>query len=74
VLPNPVATISNPAAPVVTSRVALSTAGAGFTLAGLTENRDECSAINPEKCNCESTEVIGVEICFAPSAVIGEKR
>jgi hypothetical protein len=32
----------------------------------LNESREECSIINPEKCECVEAAVAGVEICFAP--------
>ena len=30
------------------------------------EAREECSVINPEKCECQASTIVGVEMCFAP--------
>jgi pyocin large subunit-like protein len=35
---------------------------------GKNENRQECSFLNPEKCACQDTPIIGVEMCVTPAA------
>ena len=41
--------------------------------AAAVESREECSDLNPEKCECETTSLPGVEMCFAPTRVISKK-
>jgi filamentous hemagglutinin family protein len=34
------------------------------------EAREECSVINPEKCECQASTIAGVEMCFAPGLAL----
>jgi hypothetical protein len=34
---------------------------------------EQCSVLNPEKCECEDTKIPGVELCFAPTRLVSLK-
>jgi YDG domain len=75
---NPVQPIVSPTKPGGGGRVVVagsSSSGAALGVAGDEEpiGREECSVLNPEKCECQESTIAGVELCFAPGLVVSSK-
>jgi filamentous hemagglutinin family protein len=79
---NPVQSIVNPAKTGGGSRVAVSGSGNSGAALGVAEgtveeeiiSREECSVLNPEKCQCQESTIAGVEMCFAPVQAANSKN
>ena len=79
---NPVQPIVNPAKTGGGSRVAVSGSGNSGAALGVAEgsaeeeviSREECSVLNPEKCECQESTIAGVEMCFAPTLAANSKN
>jgi hypothetical protein len=78
---NPVQPIVNPAKTPIPGRVVMigssSSSGANLGVAPTKQeiiSREECSVINPEKCQCQESTISGVEMCFAPTLAANTKN
>jgi hypothetical protein len=77
---NPVQPIVNPSRTGGGGRVVVagsSSSGAALGVADGEEeiiSREECSVINPEKCQCQESTISGVEMCFAPTLAANTKN
>ena len=74
----------NPLSPIITpggggsgSRVVISGSGSSGAAVGVADddisNRQECSVLHPEKCECEESTIPGIEMCFAPNVALNNK-
>jgi YDG domain len=70
---NPVQSIISPAKQASNGRVVVAGSGTSGAAVGVADQEDdiiarqECSVLNPEKCECQTSVITGVELCFAPS-------
>jgi hypothetical protein len=77
---NPVQPIVNPSRTGGGGRVVVagsSSSGAALGVADGEEeiiSREECSVLNPEKCECQESTIAGVEMCFAPTLAANSKN
>ncbi|PIT81891.1 YDG domain-containing protein [Limnohabitans sp. 15K] len=79
---NPVQPIVNPSRTSGGGRVVVSGSGNSGAALGVAEgstedeviSREECSVLNPEKCECQESTIPGVEMCFAPVQAANSKN
>ena len=67
---NPVQPIVVPSKPASSSKVVIANAQAAVGRSDTeskNEIRQECSFLHPEKCECQDTAVVGVQLCVAPA-------
>ena len=75
---NPLQPIINPSKPGGGGRVVIGGSSSSGAALGVAEdedltNREECSILNPEKCECQESTIAGVELCFAPGMATNTK-
>ena len=77
---NPVQPIVNPSRTPGGGRVVVSGSGNSGAALGVADgeeeiiSREECSVLNPEKCECQESTIAGVEMCFAPTLAANTKN
>ena len=77
---NPVQPIVNPSRTGGGGRVVVSGSGNSGAALGVADgeeeiiSREECSVLNPEKCECQESTIAGVEMCFAPTLAANTKN
>ena len=74
---NPVQPILVPVKPASSGNKVVFTAQPAMATSptqGKNENRQECSILNPEKCECQDTAVQGLQLCVMPVEAVSSRR